>query len=270
MWIDASLGVVVGVLLWKYGSSSSSSSSRSSSSSFGYSQLGTNVYNSANASYSGICANNNTTTTTTTTTNTYLSNINMNANTNTNTDNTSTIKIYATFGEALFFYCQLAHRRLLIDALEWFNQSPGGVKLNPLITHKMGQVLTFACTTFGRALAYVCVSLHAPIIKLIACCGALGFTLQLVLVIDIIRVLTLHVAIIHRILALQHQFQLQLVYSLWHLFRGQKKNILRHRVDSCAYDQHQVRLFLHMRFVHAYTHTHTHTHSHTHSSSSAH
>jgi hypothetical protein len=68
----------------------------------------------------------------------------------------------------------------------------------------------------------------------------MGITIQLAAIIDVVRVLSFHVAVIHRILAIQHHLQLSLISSLWNLFRGKKHNILRKRVDTCYYDRYQL------------------------------
>ena len=126
----------------------------------------------------------------------------------------------------------------IIDSLEWFNHSPGGIKLNSLITNKMGLVLSIIVHKF---VAIICWSrsFHVVMIKFVSCMGSLGFTVQLVLAIDVIRLLTLHIAVLHRLLSVFHQLQIRLLYSLWLLFRGQKRNALRQRVDTCQFDSDQ-------------------------------
>ena len=57
---------------------------------------------------------------------------------------------------------------------------------------------------------------------------------------DLLRILSLHIAVIHRLLSFIHQLQLQAIYSLYLLYQGQKNNILRQRVDTCEYDQSQL------------------------------
>ena len=129
--------------------------------------------------------------------------------------------------------------RLLMDSLRWFNHSPAGIKLNPLITKKMGNILRWSLRNYGKFMVWT-KPIHIHVVRLIACTGSMGITIQLAAIIDVVRVLSFHVAVIHRILAIQHHLQLSLISSLWNLFRGKKHNILRKRVDTCYYDRYQL------------------------------
>jgi hypothetical protein len=142
------------------------------------------------------------------------------------------IQIYETFSS---YY----EKKWLLDTLDLFNQSPLGVKLNHLITAKLGVVLTFLLNLFGSLIKF-----HGGLLpylfQLVTLAGGLGVTVQLSTIVDIIRLLTLHIAVIHRIFGILHNFQLRIVHSLWYLFQGQKINILRQRVDTCEYDRQQL------------------------------
>ena len=129
--------------------------------------------------------------------------------------------------------------RLLMDSLRWFNHSPAGIKLNPLITKKMGNILRWSLRNYEKFMVWT-KPIHIHIVRLIACTGSMGITIQLAAIIDVVRVLSFHVAVLHRILAIQHHLQLSLISSLWNLFRGKKRNILRKRVDTCYYDRYQL------------------------------
>ena len=127
---------------------------------------------------------------------------------------------------------------LIVDALEWFKHSPGGIKLNSLITNKMGLVLQMIVQIFVSIICWSR-SFHIAVIKFLACIGSFGFTAQLVFAMDVVRLLTLHIAVLHRLLSVFHQLQIRLLNSLWLLFQGKKKNILRKRVDTGQFDSDQ-------------------------------
>ena len=126
----------------------------------------------------------------------------------------------------------------IVDSLQWFKHSPGGIKLNSLITSKMGLILEMIVQSFIRILCWSR-SFHITMIKFLACIGSFGFTVQLVFAMDVVRLLTLHIAVLHRLLSVFHQLQIRLLYSLWLLFRGKKKNTLRKRVDTGQFDSDQ-------------------------------
>ena len=142
--------------------------------------------------------------------------------------------------EVLGRWCHQIQDHLILGTLEWFNHSPGGVKLNTVITRHLGALLSAIVRSFGALLLGPTQPLHATAIRLIACCGSLGVTVQLVMIVDLLRVLTLHIALLHRALSALHQFQLQSLRTLWLLFGGQKKNVLRRRVDSCHFGRDQL------------------------------
>eukprot|EP01038_Epipyxis_sp_PR26KG_P006662 gene6662-9144_t len=138
--------------------------------------------------------------------------------------------------ESLCFNLQ---KSFILDTLVWFNNSPGGVKLNPVITSKVGSLVAFIVNSYDIVLLFAKI-VHKPLIIFIAYSGCFGFTVQLVMIIDAIRLLTLHVAAIHRGLSYLHENQIRLIYSLWLLFNGKKRNILRNRIDTCEYDQNEL------------------------------
>mmetsp|Transcript_44081 Transcript_44081/g.66434 ORF Transcript_44081/g.66434 Transcript_44081/m.66434 type:complete len:252 (+) Transcript_44081:120-875(+) len=61
---------------------------------------------------------------------------------------------------------------------------------------------------------------------------------------DILRLATVHIQIISRVFRIMYQCELHALSSLWKLFRGKKRNILRHRTDTLenSYDSMQLLL----------------------------
>ena len=136
-------------------------------------------------------------------------------------------------------YSTFLQSDILKTTIESFKHSPLGVKFNPLITKKIGYVLKLLLREFATAISFTS-PFHGTFMKVLSCCGVLGVTVQLSLVIDLIRLLTLHIMLIHKTSAVLHQFQCKLIFSLFHLFKGQKVNILRKRLDTCEYDRTQL------------------------------
>lgn len=59
---------------------------------------------------------------------------------------------------------------------------------------------------------------------------------------DLVSVLTLHIYSFYIASARIFNWQLNIIFSLFHLFRGKKRNVLRNRIDSCDYDLDQLLL----------------------------
>lgn len=57
---------------------------------------------------------------------------------------------------------------------------------------------------------------------------------------DLLSVLTLHIYSFYLASARIYHWQLTILVSLFHLFRGKKHNVLRNRIDSCDYDLDQL------------------------------
>ena len=129
--------------------------------------------------------------------------------------------------------------QFLYDSLSWIKAGPLGIKLNHSLTRMMEKVLVLIIRKFASIVKLV-EFVHFPVIRLIACFGFGGVTTQLMLAIDVLRLISVHIAIIHRILYILHWVLSELIKSLWLLFRGKKSNILRHRIDTNNYDSKQL------------------------------
>jgi hypothetical protein len=128
---------------------------------------------------------------------------------------------------------------ILRTTIESFKHSPLGIKLNPLITKTIGHVLKLLIKEFAK-LVYITAPVHDIIMRVIACSGSLGMSIQLAIIIDLTTILTAHIVMIHKLSSILHKFQCELIFSLYQLFRGRKVNILRKRLDTCEYDRIQL------------------------------
>jgi phosphatidylinositol glycan class Q protein len=57
---------------------------------------------------------------------------------------------------------------------------------------------------------------------------------------DLLSILTVHIYSFYLASARIYHWQLKILISLFHLFRGKKHNVLRNRIDSCDYDLDQL------------------------------
>jgi len=69
-----------------------------------------------------------------------------------------------------------------------------------------------------------------------------GATMPISLCSDLLSILTLHIYCFYIASARIYNWQLSIIISLFHLFRGKKRNVLRNRIDSCDYGLDQLLL----------------------------
>ncbi|CAO3646375.1 unnamed protein product [Mucor fragilis] len=123
----------------------------------------------------------------------------------------------------------------------WFLESPAGLKLN----HELGSFLSELFLWLIR-LWTLCTQTIEPctpqIIHLIGLSGVFGVTMIISLSSDFLAFMTLHVYCFYMVAARIFNWQLVILSSLFNLFRGKKRNILRDRIDSCDYDLDQLLL----------------------------
>ena len=69
-----------------------------------------------------------------------------------------------------------------------------------------------------------------------------GASMPIALFSDLVSILTVHIYSFYMASAKIFHWQLTIILSLFHLFRGKKHNVLRNRIDSCDYDLDQLLL----------------------------
>lgn len=67
-----------------------------------------------------------------------------------------------------------------------------------------------------------------------------GASMPIALFSDLLSILTVHIYSFYLASARIYHWQLNILISLFHLFRGKKHNVLRNRIDSCDYDLDQL------------------------------
>lgn len=80
------------------------------------------------------------------------------------------------------------------------------------------------------------------IIHIIGLSGIFGVSMIISLLSDLLALMTLHVYCFYMVAARIFNWQLIILYSLFNLFRGKKRNMLRNRIDACDYDLDQLLL----------------------------
>ncbi|XP_059428829.1 uncharacterized protein LOC132162586 isoform X3 [Corylus avellana] len=124
---------------------------------------------------------------------------------------------------------------LLRTGCVWLMGVPAGFKLNTELAGVLGMISLNAIQIWSTLWVFVGF-LSIYVIKGLAISGILfGMTIPAALIIDILLLATLHVSTLHWLLSGIYSMQIQALAALWRLFRGQKWNPLRQRLDSYDY-----------------------------------
>lgn len=140
--------------------------------------------------------------------------------------------------------------------IQWLSEWPGGLKLNTELAEFLGNLFRwvidfwagmYPCLSINHELiSSECVGImrpHLPLfIKMIGCSAYAGATMPISLFSDLASLLTLHVHAFYLASARIFHWQFNVLRSLFHLFRGKKRNVLRNRIDSCDYELDQLLL----------------------------
>ncbi|KAI8939692.1 hypothetical protein NX059_003449 [Plenodomus lindquistii] len=125
--------------------------------------------------------------------------------------------------------------------ISWLMGWPGGLKLNTELAAFLGDLFLWVIDYWAN-----CISLlqpHLPaLVQLIGFSAFAGATMPISIFSDLLSLLTLHIYSFYVASARIFHWQLTIIISLFHLFRGKKRNILRNRIDSCDYDLDQLLL----------------------------
>ncbi|CCG82565.1 Putative uncharacterized protein [Taphrina deformans PYCC 5710] len=123
----------------------------------------------------------------------------------------------------------------------WLKGYPAGLKLNSELAGFFSDLFLWLIASWRDLLEAVHPYLPL-VVRAIGIGGFLGASLSISLMSDVLSLLTLHLYIFYTTSARIYEWQLTILISLFHLFRGKKRNVLRARIDSCDYDLDQLLL----------------------------
>ncbi|KAK9470142.1 N-acetylglucosaminyl transferase component-domain-containing protein [Dipodascopsis tothii] len=122
----------------------------------------------------------------------------------------------------------------LADTIAWLMDWPGGLKLNNELAAFFGELFLWVIHFWGSALGHL--QPYLPIlVHVIGLSGFLGATFAFALIADLTSLLTLQIYSCYLSAARIYNWQVTVLSSLFHLFRGKRRNVLRQRIDSCDY-----------------------------------
>ncbi|WOK93092.1 hypothetical protein Cni_G01785 [Canna indica] len=131
---------------------------------------------------------------------------------------------------------------LLRSGCVWLMGVPARFKLNNELAEFIGMISLNAIQIFSTLWFFLGAFLQFYI-QMLALLGiAFGLTVPLAVCIDMLKLVTLHIYVLHCLISCLYSKQIQALASLWRLFSGRKRNPLRQRLDSYDYtvEQHVV------------------------------
>jgi hypothetical protein len=132
----------------------------------------------------------------------------------------------------------------LTQKISWLEEFPGGFKLNVPLTQNMGHEirnLLFLHQMFLRATFWNPAFIQSYLVPFLGSIGIFcGWTSLLAVIVDLQRLEMLHITILAVCFRTLYKAELYLLAALWRLFRGRKRNVLRHRTDTMEYDAMQL------------------------------
>jgi N-acetylglucosaminyl transferase component (Gpi1) len=131
----------------------------------------------------------------------------------------------------------------IVESLvRWLMGWPAGLKLNDDLDAFFARLCLGLLSSWSFAVECMAPLGGRVVIYTLAAVGVLGVSTQLALVADVVALSTLHVYALFSLASYATKLQLNTLKSLFFLFRGKKRNVLRQRVDSCDYDINQLLL----------------------------
>ncbi len=125
--------------------------------------------------------------------------------------------------------------------IEWLMGQPAGLKLNNELAKFLGDLFLWVIDYWANCMRQLQPALP-HIIRLIGVSSFVGASLPISMFSDLVSLLTIHIYSFYIASARIYNWQLTIIVSLFHLFRGKKRNVLRNRIDSCDYDLDQLLL----------------------------
>ena len=139
---------------------------------------------------------------------------------------------------ALNVYTITGLQRMIVWLMGW----PAGLKLNNELAAFLGDLFLWVIEYWASIINGVITPWLPQIIYVIGFTSFAGASLPIALLSDLLSLITLHIYSFYIASARIFNWQINIIASLFHLFRGKKRNVLRNRIDSCDYDLDQLLL----------------------------
>ncbi|KKA27017.1 hypothetical protein TD95_000534 [Thielaviopsis punctulata] len=124
-------------------------------------------------------------------------------------------------------------------SISWLMGWPAGLKLNNELAAFLGDLFLWVIDYWSSCINHLHPILP-HVIWFIGFSSFAGASMPIAMFSDLLSGLTIHIYSFYLASARIFNWQLTILISLFHLFRGKKHNILRDRIDSCDYDLDQL------------------------------
>lgn len=126
--------------------------------------------------------------------------------------------------------------------ITWLMGWPAGLKLNGELAEFLGALSLWVIECWDQITTTLVTPYLPMIVYFIGFSSFAGASMPIAIFSDLLSLLTLLIYSFYVASARIFNWQLTIIYSLFQLFRGKKRNVLRHRIDSCDYDLDQLLL----------------------------
>ena len=126
--------------------------------------------------------------------------------------------------------------------IRWLMSYPGGLKLNTELAAFLGDLFLWVIEYWSATIIRIVIPHLPTIVYFIGFSSFAGASMPIAVCSDLISLLTIHIYSFYIASARIFNWQLTIIVSLFHLFRGKKRNVLRNRIDNCDYDLDQLLL----------------------------
>ncbi|ROW09952.1 hypothetical protein VPNG_06341 [Cytospora leucostoma] len=127
----------------------------------------------------------------------------------------------------------------LQSGISWLMGWPAGLKLNTELAAFLGDLFLWVIDYWASCIDTLRPALPS-VIWFIGFTSFAGASMPIAVFSDLLSILTIHIYSFYLASARIYHWQLTILISLFHLFRGKKHNVLRNRIDSCDYDLDQL------------------------------
>ncbi|CAG9314150.1 gpi1 [Blepharisma stoltei] len=145
-----------------------------------------------------------------------------------------TLLVFHTLGSTV-------HIEVLKSEITWLMGLPAGFKPNEALDNTIGKNILILIDSWNYVTTFL-TKFEPEIVQLFAIFGVFGVSFQTALLSDLVDFCTLHIHYIYVFVGQVYSLQIQIIHSLCRLIIGNKKNVLKGRIDKGDYSVDEILL----------------------------